>query len=184
MSLDLIKQLLEEEHSKKQTTFLVELILKNEIQLTSVFQIINGTNKKHTQRAAWIIGTLADVDVQKLNGFQNELSELVSKNIHDAVLRNCFRALAVMQIKEELQGVLFDSGINLLYRSSTATAVKTWIIEVLLKIAEPYAELQIELKTCLESQLKNASKGIKGKMTKVIQKINNNFNDPSEASNH
>ena len=80
-----------------------------------------------------------------------------------------------MTIQEKHQGILFENGLILLNKKNTATAIKTWIIEVLMKISQPYEELQNELKIVLESQIKTASVGIKGKMTKVIQKINNNF---------
>lgn len=175
MSVKEIKEKLQTEHSKKNTVSIAQKIKEGTYKLADVFEIIADNEPLFSQRAAWIISTLYDQNRELLASFYHELISLIDGKYHDAVLRASFRALSSMEIKENEQGLIFDKSMSLLQSKRTAIAIKIWIIDVLMNIAKPHTELQNEIKQALELQLPSASSGLKGKIVKTIQKINDNF---------
>ncbi|MFT6717320.1 MAG: hypothetical protein ACJA0Q_001972 [Saprospiraceae bacterium] len=170
-----LKEMLLLEHSKKNTLFIVNKILQRELKLSDVFLIIKLNEPVLAQRAAWIISTLNDRNPQLIAPHLKDLISLIDRKHHDAVLRATFRTLATKKIKDNEQGEVFEKSILLLNNKHTATAIKIWIIDVLMNIAKPHPELQTEIATSLSLQRDGASKGLKGKITKTIVKINDNF---------
>jgi len=175
MSIEALISQLKVEHSKKNTTFIIEEISENKYSLTDVFMVIKDNQPLFSQRASWIISTISDNNPQLLMAHYQELITLIDRRYHDATLRAVFRVLSKININENEQGFVFEAGATLLANKKTATAIKIWIIDVLLKIARPYPELQNELIMILKLQLPNASVGLKGKILKTVIKINDNF---------
>lgn len=170
-----LKAALNKEHSKVNTVKIVEQLIKRPLELKTVFTIIQQNETVLAQRAAWIISTIQDTQPNLLAPFYRDLLSLVDRKYHDAVLRASLRSLSKMNIEEKDQGALFDKILILLQKKQTATAIKAWIIDILMSISGKFPTLQQEIKITLEDQLINATPGLKNKIVKAIQKINNNF---------
>jgi hypothetical protein len=179
MSVKALKFQLQVEHSKKNTNFIVQEIQAKNLDLKDVFKVIKKNETLFSQRAAWVISSLSDQNNYLLKPYYQELISLIDSKYHDAVLRATFRILSTMKILEKDQGFVFETGINFLNDKHTAVAIKAWAIDVLMQIATPYPELQNEILLSIKPQLLNASSGLKGKILKTIQKINDNFEQAS-----
>lgn len=169
--IEVIKSLLLQEHSKKQTVIITDLVIYKNEKLCTVFDIIKQNEPILSQRAAWVLAVLAEKSAVKLVPFIPDLISFLKPKYHNAVLRASSKALAKIEIPLQYKGELFDVGMNFLNNKKTATAIKTWIIDILVTISKDYPELQNELYLSLKDQIKQSEKGIRGKMTKVIQKL-------------
>ena len=175
MSVVLLKELLEKEHSKKNALFIAEKIINKEITFDILSKVILSNEDLYSQRAAWVISVLHEKNFTFEKAHYLSLVQMTEPRFHDAVARNSFRTLAKMKIDEKEKGILFDRGITLLQKKTTPTAILTWIIDLLMNIAYDSIELQQEIKLVIEGRIPTVSIGVKGKMVKAIQKINNNF---------
>lgn len=175
MPVEALKSLLIKEHSKKNTVHLANLIMQGKLKMKDVFDLIESQQPIYSQRAAWITSTIEDIQPGFLHDFYDELISLTKKKHHDAVLRATYRSLSKFKIEEKDQGIVFDNGITLLQKKDTAFAIKAWIIDLLMNISKDYPELQSEILFCIKDQTINATPGLKGKIKKTIQIINNNL---------
>ena len=168
--IDLKKKLIQE-HSKKQTNLIVDLVLKNEENLKDVFEIIKSNEAIYSQRAAWIVSTISEINAHLLSPYIKDLIFCIKTDYHDAVLRSCFKCLSKITIPKKHLVELFDLNIYFLSLKSTKTGIKCWNIDLAMKLSENFPELQNEINEVLLLQFNDAGKGIRGKMTKTIQKI-------------
>lgn len=179
MSIKALKNQLLLEHSKKNTLFIVQAIQTQNLKLEDVFTIVKDNENILSQRAAWVISSVSDQEKKLIKPHYKTLVSLIDRKFHDAVLRAVFRTLSTLKIHSEDQGFVFEQGINLLNNKHTASGIKMWIIEVLMKIAAPHPSLQNEILLILKPQILQVSAGLKGKILKTIQKINDNFEQGS-----
>ncbi len=174
MGIESIKPLLFIEHSKKNTLKIVGLIVNKKEKLSDVFKIITQKEPLYAQRAAWIISILSDKNIGLLEPYISKMIFCLNQKHHNSVYRAIFKALSKLEIPEKFKGQLFDIGIQFLIKKSTATGIKTWIIDLLMNISIKNYELQKEINSVLQCQINESKIGIVGKMTKTIQKIDLN----------
>ena len=163
---------LEEGHSKKITTAIVNDIGHSSLKLDQLINIFKDGPPLITQRAAWPLSYVLENHPHLADNYYDLFIELlIKKNKHPAINRNILRGLQYAKIPEKHQGNILDICFQLLNSAKETIAVKIFCMTILEHLSREYPEIIPELKTSIKLLLPNASPGIKNRGTKILKAI-------------
>ncbi len=166
------KELLEQGHSKANTTIIVNEVCASTQKMEELMQCFIQGPVQITQRAAWPISFIAQEHPQLLNKYYNLLIELLNQpNKHDSINRNILRAFQFVKIPEKHEGGVLDVCFRLLNSSTEPIAVKVFSMTVIFNLSKKYPDIIPELKASIESLMPNAGGGIKSRGHKILKAI-------------
>ncbi|RKQ43202.1 hypothetical protein BXY85_3821 [Roseivirga pacifica] len=169
--MDIEKQL-NHDHSKENTTKIVEYIVAHPERLSALMKIFLHGEWRLVQRSAWVVGDLARKKSELLIPYWPEMIENLKKeNLHDAVKRNTVRTWQELPIPEDYFGEVAEICFGYLADNKEPIAVKCFSMTVLEKIVFSVPELKDELKFLIEEQLPYGSAGFKNRGSKVLKSI-------------
>lgn len=171
----LLKNLLEEEHSKKQKDVIVAQILSKKIPLSSLIKVIQSNDGIYAQRGAYVITGLHDEAPHLLEKYIPELIGSIQPTSHQAIPRAVYRYLAEVTIPEEFEGELFEKGMIEFMSKKTPIAIKAHLMSVLTNISLKYPELQQEVIFAIKDQLPESSKGYQSRAKKELKKLGESY---------
>ena len=165
-------QLLDEKHSKSTTKLIVDEIAAFPKKIDELITIFLSEDIRMSQRAAWPISYIAEINpliIEKnLNLFFTKLEQ---SNVHDACVRNLFRALQYINIPENMEGLIVTKAFDNLNNNKSAIAVKIFCMSILDELSNKYPDIKNELKVSIKSQFTEGSAGFKNRATKILKKI-------------
>ena len=165
-------QLLDESHTKTTTISIVEEIVGHPDKMDELICIFLTDNIRMSQRAAWPISYIAE---NKPEIIEQNLDKLLSKleqpKIHDACIRNIFRALQFINIPIDLEGVVLTKAFEYLNENKSTVAVKVFCMTVLEKLASKYPDIKNELDATISNQLAEGSAAFINRGTKILKKL-------------
>ena len=163
---------LEEGHSKKITTTIVDHIGDSSLKLAQLIQVFKDGPQLITQRAAWPISYVFESQPHLADDYYELFIELlIQQNKHPAINRNILRGLQYANIPINHQGSMLDICFQLLNSSQEPIAVKIFCMTIIEQLSTVYPEIIPELKTSIKLLLPNASPGIKSRGTKILKSI-------------
>ncbi len=167
-----IRKELELEHSKKNTTKIVNEICRSPKKMNELMQVFINSPYRISQRAAWPLSYIAEKRPELLANYYDLLiNQLNATDNHPAVTRNILRAFQFVDIPEEHQGNVLDVSFNLLNNPNEPIAVKAFSMTVIFNLSKKYPDIIPELKASIESLMPNASAGIKNRGNKILKAI-------------
>ena len=99
---EILKILLEEEHSKRQSDLIIEFIGDDAQKLDALAKHFLGNEYKLAQRAAMPFGNIARTNSKCIEPYlKDAILKINSSNVHDAIIRNVTRILAEIEIPED-----------------------------------------------------------------------------------
>lgn len=168
--MDIKKELLKE-HSKRQTTKVVNYIGNDPDRFNSLIKIFLEGPYRVTQRAAWPLSYCVAAHPQLIKPhLQSVLKMLDKKYVHVAVKRNILRFLQDIEIPKRYYGFVTDLCFSLMDPKETI-AVRVFAMTVLAHIAREEPDLKKELKIVIEDQLPYASAGYLSRARKVLKEL-------------
>lgn len=166
--MDVAEQLLVE-HSRRNTDRIVRWIGHDAARVKAVMEVLLGDDPLLTQRAAWIVGVLADDRVALLQPWLPRLlRKMRQPGVHDAVRRNVVRALQFAELPPRLLGEVATVCFDELASPETPVAVKACAMSVLTRVVEREPELGREVRLVIEEQLPYASGAFVSRARKVL----------------
>jgi hypothetical protein len=160
------------EHSKPQALRLVKWIGQDADRLAALLELFLGNNYRLSQRAAWVISSIADRAPHMVELW---LPQMVAKmrepGVHDAVRRNVVRVLQDMPIPDTFLDDVADACFTFLADPKEAIAVRVFSMSVLEKICQKIPELKPELRLLLEEHLPHGSAGFKSRGQKILKRL-------------
>lgn len=149
-----IKEELLKEHSKAQTTLIVDYIGHKENRFAELMELFLTGDYQMTQRAAWPMSYVARKYPDLFwPYFKKVLQYLSQPHVHNAVVRNSLRVLQDLDIPEWAQGELVDICLSFVQDPKQQGAIKAFSITVLKNICKSYPELVQEVALCLKERL-------------------------------
>lgn len=145
-----LKELIESEHSKRQTDTIIRYVGTNKKRLDELMSLFLGKDFKISQRAGWPLSYIGQYHPELFPKYIPKLlSNLERKDIHEAVLRNTIRFFSEMEIPEKHCGTIYDLCLN--YSKSTLIpfAVRVYAMYTVAKICKRYPELRPEFEIVL-----------------------------------
>lgn len=150
---ELLSDWLTNEHSLNLSKRISQLAAANDDLLTALMQILFSDDYRLCQRAAWSVSHLAKNQPKVLEKWLPELVAQLKKPNPDAVHRNIVRAMAELEIPENLQGEVADACFKFIADPQTAVAIRAFSMTVLEKIVRHSPELSDELALILQDGL-------------------------------
>jgi len=170
--MDIKKELLKE-HSKTQTTKVVNYIGKDPKRFNMLIKMFLAGPYRVTQRAAWPLSYCVEAHPEIITPhLKSVLKMLDKKDAHDAVKRNILRFLQHIEIPKRFYGIVTDRCFALM-DPKEPIAIRVFAMTVLGEIAKKEPDLKKELRIVIEDQLPFASAGFLSRSRKVLKGIEN-----------
>jgi hypothetical protein len=169
---EILKILLEEEHSKRQSDLIIEFIGDDAQKLDALAKHFLGNEYKLAQRAAMPFGNIARTNSKCIEPYlKDAILKINSSNVHDAIIRNVTRILAEIEIPEDIEGITLDLCFQQLENPKSAIAIKVFAMTAIFNLSAKYPEIKPELKLLIEMQLPNGSAGFISRGKKILKKL-------------
>lgn len=147
------REALEAEHSKAQTLRLTTYIGSSCHRFGKLLKIVAGDDRMLSQRGAWVISHCAEAHPEVVQPFVGELlKNLQRSNLHDAVKRNTMKAIAELEVPDELAGLAADLAFRYLNSPDEAVAVKVYSMAVIENLCRREPVLAGEFRMVIEQQ--------------------------------
>jgi hypothetical protein len=168
--MDIAKELLKE-HSKRQTSKVVNYIGNDPKRFNSLIKIFLAGPHRVTQRAAWPLSYCVEAHPELIKPhLKSVLKMLDKKDAHDAVKRNILRFLQEIEIPKRFYGLVTDRCFAFM-DTKEPIAVRVFAMTVLANIAKQEPDLKKELRIVIEDQLPYASAGYLSRARKVLRQL-------------
>ncbi len=160
------------EHSAAQAQKIVEYISADANKCKDLMQLFLGNEYRVTQRAAWPLGIIGEVQPQLIAPyFSVLLKKLKDENAHPAVQRNITRIFQFVSLPKKHHGELMAICFDFIEKVETPIAVQAASLSILCRLAKTYPAIANEIKLIIEKNLPNASAGVKHRSLKVLQEL-------------
>ena len=167
--------ILQKERSKKTCIEVANYIGNSTERFAELIEIITGKDIEMANRAAWVIPSIADKNIDKLiQPHLKTMIEQLNKPVHDAIKRNVVRMLQFTTIPKKLQGITLEYCFQLLNNPKEAVAIRVFAMTVLYNLTLKEPDLAHELYDCIEMHMEGALPGYKsrgGKILKALSKM-------------
>ena len=171
MSID-IRQLLKEEHSKKQTDRIVRYIGNDKARFAVLVELFFKGEYRITQRAAWPLSYCVRAHPDLIRPyFKRLLDNLRRKDLHVAVIRNTVRLLQDVEIPRRYHGQVMSTCFDLIQSPETPIAVKAFSLTILAGLAAGYPDIGNELKLIIEEQWEQATPAFRVRAKRALAAI-------------
>lgn len=165
-------QLLEQEHSKKITSLIVQEVTNNPLKLNELVNLMLGKNKVVAQRASWPFSVIIEKNPSLISRYTPQLIEkLALKNEHPAIKRNILRAFQFCKFPSKYEGKLLDNCFTLMNDIEQPIAIKVFAMTVVYNLSIKYPDIKNELKLSIENLLPYGSAGIKSRGNKILKQL-------------
>ena len=169
--MNLVKVLLRE-HSKAQTTKIVNYVGDNEERFKELIDVFLAGPYRVTQRAAWPLSYCVEYHPELIRPHLSRIIRNLNKHgQHDSVKRNTIRLLQFISIPQKLQGITTQVCFSLLQNPKEPIAVRVFSMTVLDNITKVQPELRNELKIILEDNLPYGSAGFVSRARKILSTL-------------
>jgi hypothetical protein len=169
--MDLAQQLLLE-HSRKNTDRIVRWIGNDTARVKVLMEVFLGDDPLLTQRAAWVVGVLADDHASLLQPWLPKLlRKMREPGVHDAARRNVVRALQFVTIPPRLLGEVATVCFDELASPVSPIAVRACAMTVLERVVQQEPELARELRLVIEQQLPYGTAAFHARAKRVLASL-------------
>jgi hypothetical protein len=163
---------LKKEHSKKQTSRIVNYIGRDKDRFAVLIGLFFRGEYRVTQRAAWPLSYCVRAHPELIGPyFKRLLDNLQRKDIHIAVIRNTVRLLQDVTIPKKYQGRVMNVCFDFVQAPETPIAVRAFALSILSRLAKDYPDIRGELKLLIEEQWEHSTPAFRSRAKKVLKEI-------------
>lgn len=166
-----IREELLKEHSKKQTTKIVNFIGNDAKKFKELMYLFFNDEYRVVQRSAWVVNNCAEAHHELIKPYLEKMIDYLQKPVHDAVRRNTVRIFQFIDIPKKLTGKVASVCFDLLQSKKEPVAVKVFSMTVLSKLCNKEPGLINELHLIIEAQLPYSTAGFKSRAKKVLKQL-------------
>ena len=171
MSINIL-QLLQEEHSKKQTDRIVRYIGNDKTRFAALIELFFKGEYRITQRAAWPLSYCVRENPGLIQPyFKRLLDNLNRKDIPAAVIRNTVRLLQDVEIPRRFHGQVMSACFEFIQQPETPIAVKAFSLTILGRLAAAYPDIRSELRLIIEEQWEHATPAFRSRASKLLKAL-------------
>ncbi|HTS43499.1 MAG TPA: hypothetical protein VMH01_03820 [Puia sp.] len=165
-----IRDMLLEEHSKKQCDRIVRYIGNDKKKFAELMKIFFHGEYRLTQRAAWPMSYCVRKYPDLIEPyFKPLLANLQKKHLHDAVIRNTVRLLQTVDVPERYHGKLMNICFDHIQSNETAVAIKAFSLTILENLSRQYPDIIPELKLIIRERWDHESAAFRSRAKKVMK---------------
>lgn len=167
-----IREALTREHSKRNTTAIVNYIGQNEERFAELMTIFKTADYRLIQRAAWPVSYIAETDASLLLPYWKELFEIAQTQVHPSFKRNLLRTLRVLDtIPQNIHSEVIEMCMQVIPDGNEPAAVRAFAIHIMGKLLAHYPEFAGELSALLEPLLQHDLPSIRSSSKHVLKLV-------------
>lgn len=168
-----LRDTLLKENSRANVDLILSWIGGDATRFGQLMQLFLHDEYRVVQRAAHVIGTIADTQPDLLRPHLAVMVERMQEpGLPVAVKRNVVRVLQFLEIPEALHGPVMNTCFELLADPKESVAVRAFSMTVLANLAKHYPEIRQELKVLIEDGLEqDVSPGFKSRALKTLNRL-------------
>ena len=160
-------------NNKSTNLELINYVGNNPDRFGELMEVFLGDDLRITQITSWVLSECVQSHPSLIEPYHAVLIQALSQDQrHGAIRRNIVRMYQYAPIAETIEGQLFDLCINFILDPKEAIAVKAFSMTVCERICKKHPDLSPELIICIESQMDNASAGVKNRGSKILRRLN------------
>lgn len=165
-----LKEKILDEHSKKQTSQIVNYVGDNRVRFARLVNLFLGKEPLIAQRAAWAVSYCVQSNPDLAQPYLNKfIKNLKQAGLHNAIKRNTMRLLQYVDVPKHLLGSLSNICFAYLSDVKEAIAVRAFSMTVLLNIAKKEPGLKSEIKLVIENMMPHGSAGIRARGKMILK---------------
>lgn len=159
------------EHSKKQSEKIADYIGNNKRRYAELVKLFLSGDYRITQRAAWIVSSCAERYPSLILPYLSKFIEFARNPPDVAVKRNVVRVLSLIELPEQLEGIVYDFCFPLVTSAKEELAVRAYSITVIGNAALKYPDLKAEVCETLLLLKDHDSPAIRSRTKGVLKKL-------------
>lgn len=170
-----IIQMLEAEHSKKQTSEIVERIGTDQKKFDELFLSFMNGEPKVVQRAGWPLSYAVIANPSFITKHYPALfKKLKDPAQHDAVHRHIMKMFSVIDTyPEKYHGALMDQCLRFIEDPKTKVAIQAYSFRTLTRLCKPYPEIIPEIELIIDERMPDAKAAFKASAKQYLKKVRN-----------
>jgi hypothetical protein len=158
--------------SGTQVKYIASEVLKRPELLEELWQLFTTGEPPIPQYAAWPIDHIVQKAPSLFIPYTTGLVKLLEAPNHNAVHRTAAKALSLISVPEDLQGLLFDICLNKIMDPNEKPAIQVHCMQTACNIAGDIPELKEELATVIKSGMEYGSAGFRNRGMKLLKLLN------------
>lgn len=167
-----LRKQLQKEFSKMNSVKVSLMVGADEELFAELMDCLKDNDPELARRAAWALSFCFDKHPYLFNKYVSTLVEIMpDKTCHAAVKRCATQALQFMEIPEDLEGLVYDYGIDIINDPDESNAVKAYTLSILQNIVLKYPELKQELITLVEDKMPFETPAFKSRGKKLLKAL-------------
>lgn len=149
-----IREALLQEHSKAQTSRIVEYIGTDTERLDILIHLFLYDEYRICQRAAWAVGDIGEKYPELIEPYLEKMLKNLDNNVHPAIIRNTVRVLSnLKKVSDSTLGLALDKCFRYLESPTVPVAIRVYAMRFLYKASLKEPDLKTELKILIEDFL-------------------------------
>jgi hypothetical protein len=165
-----LSELLLEEHSKRNSCRIADLIEGQTLALSELIDIFQGDELILAQRASAALNEYLSRHPLLIADQIPFLLNAMSKDIHPAIQRTVMRLFQFIDIPEDYEGIILEKAYELLLNPQKPVAIQVFSLQVIYNLCHRYPELKDELKTSLDL-IENPSAGMRSRINRIRRSL-------------
>lgn len=158
------------EHSKKQTTKIVQWIGASQQRFDELFSLFLHDEYRVVQRASWPLSYAAIAHPSFIvPHFSKLLKNLDKKGLHEAVKRNTVRLIEEIDIPVKFHGTIMNLCFGYIAAPDEKAAVKASSLTILQQFAIKYPEIKQELKTTINDRWPYEDEAFRSRARRILK---------------
>lgn len=169
--MEIRKQLLKE-FSKMNSVTVSLMVGADEELFEELINCLLDKDPELARRAAWAISFCLEKHSFLFDKYVSTFVNIMNdKTCHQAVKRCATQALQNMEIPEDLEGLAYDYGMEILHDQEEAIAVKAYTLQILQNIALKFPELKQELIQIVEDKMPFETPAFQSRGKKLLKAL-------------
>lgn len=169
--MDSIETVLASRFSKEK---FLSYLANNPDKMEETFQLAFQSKAPVSWRAAWVLNHATQKNDTQIAAHQSQIIHILPSK-EDGHQRELLKLLEKIEIKEDLEGVLFDSCVTIWESVEKSPSVRVIAFRVLAKVALKYPEMKNELAFLTQDHyVDSLSPGIKRSLKKIYASLSQN----------
>jgi hypothetical protein len=161
------------EHSKSQTTKIVNWVGKSQARFDQLFLLFLKDEYRVTQRAAWPLSYCVRKHPELIRKHLGKLiKNLRKQGLHDAIKRNTVRILQEIPIPARFHGEVMNTCFRFIESPDEAVAIKAFSLTILENLIPLYPDIRNELKLIIEERWDLETAAFRSRAKKILKKLN------------
>ena len=161
---------LSKEHTKAQTTKIVQYIGDNKERFAELMNILFTGDSRISQRAAWPLSICVQQHPELIKPyFKKLIQKMQQPGIHNGIIRNSLRLLQDVIIPKTWHGTLMNYCFALIQKHGEPVANKAFAITILDNLSKEYPDIRQELVLVIRERWDHESAAFKSRGRKVFR---------------